>query len=92
MFVLFNAGQPMTGHRMFESDEEVDDWQVSALAVGSLEMLKLICSCTTAYSEIDLQLYSVFLNTSDSLMCWSATEYEIDFFESAMLHCIFFWY
>ena len=62
MFVLFNVGEPMTGHRMFESDEEVDDWQVSALAVGSLEM------------------------------CWSATEYEIDFFESAMLHCIFFWY
>jgi hypothetical protein len=61
MFVLFNAGQPMTGHRMFESDEEVDDWQVSALAVGSLEMLKLICSYTTVYYEIDLQLYSVFL-------------------------------
>jgi hypothetical protein len=38
MFVLFNAGQPMTGQRMFESDED-DDWQVSALAVGSLGML-----------------------------------------------------
>ena len=25
MFVLFNAGQPMTGQRMFESDEEDDD-------------------------------------------------------------------
>ena len=30
MFVLFNVGQPMTGQRMFESDEEEDDWQVSA--------------------------------------------------------------
>jgi hypothetical protein len=31
------------------------------------------------------------LNTSDPLMCWlAATEYEIVFFESAMLYCIFF--
>ena len=30
MFVLFNAGQPMTEQCMFESDEEEDDWQVSA--------------------------------------------------------------
>ena len=47
--MLFSAGQPMTGHRMFESDEEVDDWQVCALAVGSLEIL-----CFTVYSKIDL--------------------------------------
>ena len=52
MFVLFIAGQPMTGQRMFESDEEEDaDWQVSALAGGSWEKLKLICSCAAAYSK-----------------------------------------
>jgi hypothetical protein len=33
MFVLFIAGEPMTGQRMFQSDEEEGaDWQVSALA------------------------------------------------------------
>jgi hypothetical protein len=32
MFVLFIAGEPMTGQRMFQSDEEEGaDWQVSAL-------------------------------------------------------------
>ena len=52
MFVLFIAGQPMTGQRMFESDEEEDaDWQVSALAGGSWEKLKLICSCASTYSN-----------------------------------------
>jgi len=52
MFVLFIAGQPMTGQRMFESYEEEDaDWQVSALSGGSWEKLKLICSCAAAYSK-----------------------------------------
>jgi len=44
----------LTGQCMFESDEEEDaDWQVSALAVGSWEKLKLICSCTSACSPQD---------------------------------------
>jgi len=51
---LFIAGEPLTGQRMFESNEEEDaDWQVSALAVGSWEKLKLICSCTAACSPRD---------------------------------------
>jgi hypothetical protein len=34
MFVLFIAGEPMTGQRMFQSDEEEGaDWQVSALPI-----------------------------------------------------------
>jgi hypothetical protein len=61
MFVLFIAGEPMTGQRMFQSDEEEGaDWQVSSLA--GLVLLHFVwfwwghITTSVYYNILDLQV------------------------------------
>ena len=61
MFVLFIAGQPMTGQRMFESDEEEDaDWQVILL----LLLFYITCFCRSFVNCHYFVLYTRFSNTN----------------------------
>jgi hypothetical protein len=61
MFVLFIAGEPMTGQHMFQSEEEEGaDWQVSALPV--LVLLHFVwfwwghITTSVYYNILDLQV------------------------------------
>jgi hypothetical protein len=55
MFVLFIAGEPMTGQRMFQSDEEEGaDWQVSSLVgltYSCCITTSVYCKCSYLYKN-----------------------------------------